>query len=54
MGTQTYWAWPLLKENPNLSEEQISDANEKRKRMGISSRITAVEKKGDDWLVINE
>lgn len=54
MGTQTYWAWPILRKNPNLSEEQISEANEKRKRIGISSRITDVEKRGDDWLITNK
>jgi hypothetical protein len=54
MGTQNYWAWPLLNEDPNLTKEQISDANDKREKMGVSSRISTVEKKGNDWLVINK
>jgi hypothetical protein len=54
MGTQTYWAWPILDEDPNLTDKQISDANERREKMGISSKITSVEKKGDDWLLINK
>jgi len=54
MGTQTYWLWPILKEDPNLTDEQIAEANERRKSMGIFSKISSIEKKGDDWLIINE
>nr|WP_299206797.1 hypothetical protein [uncultured Brumimicrobium sp.] len=54
MGTQTYWSWPILKEDPNLTDEQIAEANERRKSMGIFSKISSIEKKGDDWLIINE
>lgn len=54
MGTQTYWAWPDLDEDPNLSKEQISDANDKREKMGISSRIIAVKEIRNEWIIINK
>lgn len=54
MGTQTYWSWPLLDENPDLSKEEILKANERRRKIGISSRIREVKKAGNDWHIINE
>jgi len=54
MGTQTYWAWPDLDEDPNLSKDQISNANEMRRNIGISSRIIAVKKIRNEWIIINE
>ena len=54
MGTQTYWAWPILKEDPNLTDKQIAEANERRKNMGIFSKISSIENKRGDWLIIEE
>lgn len=53
LGTQTYWSWPILKEDPKLTDKQIAEVNERRKKMGIFSTLSSVEKKGRDWIIIN-
>jgi len=52
-GTQKYWAWPLLSWDPQLNQEEIDKANDFRKKIGLSSTIKSIDKRGKDWIITN-